>query len=144
MLEPVPTTVTPTTYTLTYFSHLAKHTNVQNTHSSAHIQPPLSDLSGTWPGLGASCPVKLASRLGCADARVRCLRWGCCTWQGLLLHHVFHSCFTPSCGCRRKRLWLWRRVLWLELSCSVFDCVHERAYTNTKQGLFWDMWEVLL
>ena len=104
-----------------------QHTHAQQHTHQPESHPPLSELSGTWPALGASS-VKLASSLGCADARVRRLRWGCCTWQGLVLHHVFHSCFAPSCGCRRKRLWL-RRSLWLELPCRLSGRVE---FTNSE------------
>ena len=107
--------------------------------------PPLSGLSGTWPAVGARGSVKPAWSPGCADARVRRLWLGCCTWQGLVLHHVFHSRFAPSCGYRRKRLWLRRRVLWLELSCSHSDRFEfmirlRHALRWIQQGLFWDRW----
>lgn len=103
-------------------TYIPKHSRTSQSH------PPLSELSGIWPVFGASGSVKLASSLGCADARVRRLRWGCCTWQGLVLHHVFHSRFSPSCGCRRKRLWLRRRVLWLP--GAVMQYVWPRSWTG--------------
>lgn len=124
-----PIHILPTLNNIHFFFkfHLTKHT-IARTHSPTS-HPPLSGLSGTWPALCASASVKPASSLGCTDARVRRLRWGCCTWQGLVLHHVFHTRLAPSCGCRRKRLWLRRRVLWLELSCSMSDSLWVQAAT---------------
>lgn len=110
-----------------YPSHLVTHIHT-HTRRQAHAHHPLPSpikwvqYHMTGITVGARGSVKLAFSVHSGDARVRRLRWGCCIWQGLVLHHVFHSRFASSCGHRWKRLSLRRPFFGPRLSCTTSSC----------------------